>query len=304
MNVLDFLIDIGKHFSVSSMINRHTVAKRLESGEGISYTEFSYQVFQAIDYLQLCRTRKCILQVGGSDQYGNIASGIDLIRRVNRQQVFGLTTPLMLTKNGEKFGKTEGNAVWASNSKESLFACHQYLMSVPDRDVIKLLKSLTFMSLEEIEDIAQKIESEEIRGQEVLSKEVLSMISGSEERAASVLRYTEYFRIDFQELAQVSDPGELVRRFEGILGCVKVSKSILAERSDEKVEVLLREVGIRDSFKKIRRLVKSKGLTINNVKVNTWSQSKISDFEPFGGVLWVVRIGKKEFGTILFTEEP
>jgi len=150
MNVLEFLTKIGKFFNISMLLNRHTIASRLESGDGISYTEFSYQLLQGYDFLKLFKDKNCRLQLGGSDQYGNICSGIDLVRRIEGEQVSGLTTNLLLTADGHKFGKSEGNAIWASTDSESLLNCHQYLMNVSDSEVVQLLKSLTFIDMERI----------------------------------------------------------------------------------------------------------------------------------------------------------
>lgn len=151
MNVLDFLTKVGKNFSVNTMSSRHSVASRLESGDGISFTEFSYQVLQGYDFHKLFKNQNCVLQIGGSDQWGNISSGIDLVRRLNRKQVYGLTTNLLVTKEGKKFGKSEGNAIWVDESTESLLALHNYVMSLADDQIPGLMKSLTFLEIEEIE---------------------------------------------------------------------------------------------------------------------------------------------------------
>lgn len=150
MNVLDFLTQVGKSFSVNTMMSRHSVASRLDSGDGISFTEFSYQVLQGYDFYQLFGQKNCILQIGGSDQWGNISSGIDLVRRLEQEQVFGLTTNLLVTKEGKKFGKSEGNAIWVDDETKSLLALHNYIMSLPDDQIPLLLQSLTFISNEEI----------------------------------------------------------------------------------------------------------------------------------------------------------
>lgn len=150
MGFISFLRDVGKLFNMSTLLGRHSMSSRLQSEEGISYTEFSYQLLQGYDFYKLNKEQDCVLQIGGSDQYGNICSGIDLVKKMGKGKVFGLTTPLLVNADGQKFGKSEGNAVWVSDSNDHLLDCHQYLMNVTDSQVPGLLKALTFLDLEEI----------------------------------------------------------------------------------------------------------------------------------------------------------
>src|SRR5437660_779994 len=156
VSFLDFLRDIGKHFSVNQMIGKESVRARMEDREvGISYTEFSYMLLQAFDFLVLCRDYNCELQIGGSDQWGNITAGIDLCRKKLGKQVFGLTLPLITNADGTKFGKTEAGAVWLDPKKTSVYKFYQFWIRTDDRDVIRYLKYFTFLSREEIEALEQ-----------------------------------------------------------------------------------------------------------------------------------------------------
>lgn len=151
MNVLTFLRDIGKHFSVNAMINKESVKQRIDRDEaGISFTEFSYSLLQGYDFAELNRRYQCQLEIGGSDQWGNIASGLDLTRRLNRQQVFGLTQPLVTKADGTKFGKTEGGAIWLDGKKTSPYKFYQFWLGTSDADVYRFMRYFTFMSEAEI----------------------------------------------------------------------------------------------------------------------------------------------------------
>ena len=154
MNALDFLRDIGKHFSVNSMIAKESVKQRIDrDGSGISFTEFAYSLLQGLDFAELNKRYDCTLQVGGSDQWGNIVSGIDLARRQNQAQCFALTVPLVTKADGTKFGKTEAGAVWLDAHKTSPYSFYQFWLNVADADVYKFLRYFTFLSIKEIEDI-------------------------------------------------------------------------------------------------------------------------------------------------------
>ena len=150
MSALDFLRDVGRHFRVNQMIRKEAVARRLESDQGISYTEFSYQMLQALDYLELYRSRGCTLQIGGSDQWGNITAGVDLVHRVEGASVHALATPLLVDSTGRKFGKSEGNAVWLSADMTSPYVFYQYFLNVEDASVVSMLKALSDRTREEI----------------------------------------------------------------------------------------------------------------------------------------------------------
>ena len=181
LSTLDFLRDIGKHFPVNQMLARESVKARLEAG-GISYTEFSYQILQAMDFLELYRRQDCTLQIGGSDQWGNLVAGVDLIRRVEGGSVHALATPLITKPDGTKYGKTEGGAIWISPDLMSPYAFYQFWLNVGDAEVPGLLRVFTFRSREEIEDLtAQTAERPPARvGQRALAEEVTTLVHGAE----------------------------------------------------------------------------------------------------------------------------
>ena len=154
INFIDYLRDYGKYFNLNYMLNKETVKSRLDTG--ITYTEFSYMIMQALDFLYLYENKNCLLQIGGSDQWGNITTGIELARKKNDVELFGMTMPLVLDSNGVKFGKTEGNALWLDKNKTSSYELYQYLINVDDEMVVHYLKIFTFLSREEIEELEKK----------------------------------------------------------------------------------------------------------------------------------------------------
>ncbi|MFK3894758.1 tyrosine--tRNA ligase [Bacillus subtilis] len=182
MNVIDFLRDVGKNFGINYMLAKDTVSSRIESG--ISYTEFSYMILQSYDFLNLYRDKNCKLQIGGSDQWGNITAGLELIRKSEEEgaKAFGLTIPLVTKADGTKFGKTEGGAIWLDKEKTSPYEFYQFWINTDDRDVVKYLKYFTFLSKEEIEAYAEKTETapEKREAQKRLAEEVTSLVHGRE----------------------------------------------------------------------------------------------------------------------------
>ncbi len=181
LSTLDFLRDIGKHFPVNQMLARESVKGRLEAG-GISYTEFSYQILQALDYLELYRRQDCTLQLGGSDQWGNLVAGVDLIRRAEGGSVHALATPLITKPDGTKYGKTEGGAIWISPDLMSPYAFYQFWLNVGDAEVPGLLKVFTFRSREEIEELErQTAERPAARvGQRTLAEDITTLVHGAD----------------------------------------------------------------------------------------------------------------------------
>ncbi|OCQ52923.1 Tyrosine--tRNA ligase [Photorhabdus australis subsp. thailandensis] len=217
MDVLTFLRDIGKHFSVNQMINKEAVKQRLNRDDvGISFTEFSYNLLQSYDFVRLNEEHDVELQIGGSDQWGNITSGIDLTRRINQKQVFGMTVPLITKSDGTKFGKTEGGAVWLDPKKTSPYKFYQFWINTADADVYRFLKFFTFMSLEDINALEEedKNSGKAPRAQYVLAEQVTGMVHG-EEGLAAAKRITESLfsgavadltEADFAQLAQDGMP--------------------------------------------------------------------------------------------------
>ena len=188
MNCLDFLRDIGKNFSVNAMLNKESVKQRLARDDvGISFTEFAYSLLQSYDFSQLNQRYGCILQIGGSDQWGNITAGIDLTRRLNQNAVFGLTLPLVTKSDGTKFGKTESGAVWLSADKTSPYQFYQFWLKVADDDVYKFLKYFTFLSVEEIDQIEEtdKNSGQKPEAQRILAEEMTKLIHGEDALTAA-----------------------------------------------------------------------------------------------------------------------
>ncbi|MDU4845859.1 MAG: tyrosine--tRNA ligase, partial [Streptococcus mitis] len=188
MNVLTFLRDIGKHFSVNAMLNKESVKQRIERDDvGISFTEFAYSLLQGYDFAELNKRHGAVLEIGGSDQWGNITAGIDLTRRLHQKQVFGLTLPLVTKSDGTKFGKTEGGAVWLNAKKTSPYQFYQFWLKVADADVYKFLKYFTFLSIEEIDAIEAKDKASGTKpeAQRILAEEMTRLIHGEEALAAA-----------------------------------------------------------------------------------------------------------------------
>jgi tyrosyl-tRNA synthetase len=215
LNVLDFLRDVGKHFSVNSMINKESVQQRLHrEGAGISFTEFSYALLQGMDFAELNRLYSCTLQIGGSDQWGNIVGGIDLSRRQNQAQTFGLTVPLVTKADGTKFGKTESGAVWLDPTKTSPYAFYQFWLNTADADVYKFLKYFTFLDIAEIDAIEEADQSSSGRpqAQSILAEEVTRLVHG-QEALDSAKRITEALfsgtlnELNAQDLEQLQQDG-------------------------------------------------------------------------------------------------
>src|SRR3954447_24334242 len=183
IDLLSFLRDAGKHFTVNYMLQKESVSRRLETEEGISYTEFSYLVLQAYDFLQLFDRHGCTLQLGGSDQWGNITAGIDLIRRVRAAKAHGLVWPLMQTSSGVKFGKTEAGTVWLDPERTSPFQFYQFWLNTDDKDVVRYLKCFTFMGPEEVDALAAAAAAhpERREAQRALARAVTSLVHGDEQ---------------------------------------------------------------------------------------------------------------------------
>lgn len=205
MSVLDFLRDVGKHFSVNAMINKESVQQRINrDGAGISFTEFSYALLQGMDFAELNKRYDCTMQIGGSDQWGNIVGGIDLTRRQNQARGFGLTVPLITKADGTKFGKTEGGAVWLDPKKTSQYAFYQFWMNTADADVYRFLQFFTFLPMEEIEAIRKADEAREGRpeAQKILAREATLLVHG-EEGLKAAERITEaLFSGDLSDLSE------------------------------------------------------------------------------------------------------
>jgi tyrosyl-tRNA synthetase len=287
IDVLSFLRDVGKHFTVNYMLQKESVARRLESEEGISYTEFSYLVLQAFDYLQLFDRYQCTLQLGGSDQWGNITAGIELIRKLRAQKAHGLVWPLMTTASGVKFGKTEAGAVWLDPVRTTPFHFYQFWLNTDDRDVVRYLKCFTFLERDSIEALARATQEkpEAREAQRALAREVTALVHGPDhvakaERAASVL-----FAKPGNESLSVADV---------LMAYADAPSTEVALPSQGMPLVqLLATIKLAASRSEATRLIKSGGIYVNDVRA-TDEKAVVSAADAFGGQVIVLRKGKRE----------
>jgi tyrosyl-tRNA synthetase len=268
------------------MLQKESVARRLESEEGISYTEFSYLVLQAYDYLQLFDRHGCTLQLGGSDQWGNITAGIELIRKLRGQKVHGLVWPLMTTASGVKFGKTEAGAVWLDPSRTSPFHFYQFWLNTDDRDVVRYLKFFTFLDRATIDELARAAaEQPEAReAQRALSREVTTIVHGADqvaraERAAAVLFNDNLTSAAVDDVLMV-------------LADAPSSELALPDGGLSLVE-LLATVKLASSRSEATRLVKSGGIYVNNVRAHD-EKARLTMADAIGGEVIVLRKGRKD----------
>ncbi len=259
MNCLDFLRDIGKHFSVNAMLAKESVKQRIDRDDvGISFTEFAYTLLQSYDFAELNQRHGALLQIGGSDQWGNITNGIDLTRRLHQKQVFGLTLPLVTKSDGTKFGKTEGGAVWLNAKKTSPYQFYQFWLKVADADVYKFLKFFTFLSVEEIDAIEAKDQASGTKpeAQRILAEEMTRLIHGEAALEAAQRISASLFAEDQSNLTE-ADFEQLA--LDG-LPAFEVSGSVNV------VEALVTS-GLAQSNKEARGFVNSKAVVINGAAV-------------------------------------
>ncbi|MGP8306140.1 tyrosine--tRNA ligase [Vibrio sp. YIC-376] len=283
INVIDFFRDVGKHFSINTMINRESVKQRLQRpDQGISFTEFSYALLQSYDFAELNRQHGCRLQIGGNDQWGNIVSGIDLTRRQNSEQVFGLTLPLITKSDGTKFGKTEGGAIWLDPSKTSPYAFYQFWLAAEDADVYNFLRYYTFLSCDEITDIetADKTSKGKPQAQRILAEEMTRFVHG-EEGLASAQRITQaLFSGDVQQLS-LCELKQL--ELDGLPGIKSTQQDLVA---------LLIESGLASSKRIARELIENNAISVNGEKVSGDTPSlSFALFDQY----WLLQRGKKHF---------
>jgi tyrosyl-tRNA synthetase len=281
MSAIDFLRDIGKHFRVGKMLSKDAVSARLNSDAGISFTEFSYQILQGLDYLELFRRYDCVLQTGGSDQWGNLTSGTDLIHRVEGKSAHILATPLITNSDGKKFGKSEGNAVWLDAEFTTPYAFYQFWLNVEDADVVDRLKVFTFLSRAEIEELAQQsADAPYLRAaQKRLALEVTSLVHGSVAAEAAIAASAALFgNGDLESL-----DGETLKAALSELPNVTVG-------DDHSLAQALVDTGLVDSLSAGRRAIKEGGVYLNNAKVEDESAT-VGSWIPGGFA--VLRRGKK-----------
>jgi len=295
LSALDFLRDVGKHFSINSMIAKESVKQRIDrEGSGISFTEFSYSLLQGLDFAELNTRHDCTLQVGGSDQWGNIVSGIDLARRRNQAQCFGLTVPLITKSDGTKFGKTEAGAVWLDPQKTSPYSFYQFWLNVADADVYKFLKYFTFLSIEEINAIEAQDASAQGRpqAQSILAREVTSLVHGQQGLDAALRITDALFSGDSGDLSE-NDLQQL--RQDGL------SSSALntEELAQKPLTQLFADAGVVKAGREVKDALGRKSVFINgNAKGsedNMNAQQLFSVDNALYGRFFLVRIGKKKY---------
>ncbi len=286
--LIDFLRDIGKHFRISNMLAKESVRLRLDSEEGMSFTEFSYQTLQGFDFYHLFTKHGVELQAGGSDQWGNIVAGIDLTRRLIGKQLFGITFPLLMRSDGKKFGKSEEGAIWLSAEKLSPYAFYQYFMRVPDADVIKLLRILTFIEGEEIASLEKEMESSNYvpnTMQRRLAEELTRFVHG-EEGLARARRVTESAAPGKET---VLDPSALREIAKEIPGMALLEKEVQGYKF---VEIAVK-IGLVPSKSEAVRLIENGGAYLNNQRVND-SNLTLSSEMYIGGAFLLFGVGRKK----------
>ncbi|HRF89038.1 MAG TPA: tyrosine--tRNA ligase, partial [Pseudomonadales bacterium] len=298
LSVLDFLRDTGKHFSVNAMINKESVRQRIErEGEGISFTEFSYMLLQSMDFAELYKRMECTVQIGGSDQWGNITGGIDLTRRLHRQQVYGLTLPLVTKADGTKFGKTESGTVWLDANRTSPYAFYQFWMNTADADVYQFLRYFTFLEVAAIEEIERTDAQAQGRrsAQGILAREVTTLVHGDEgmaaaERISHALFSGDVSQLsgdDFAQLAQDGLPTLVVSGGERALADVLVESGLAVT---PRGEVTLGQA---------RKFVQEGAVQVNGIKQNDLS-ALLSMETAIHGKYHLLRRGKKQFHLLVW----
>jgi tyrosyl-tRNA synthetase len=291
IDVLSFLRDTGKHFTVSYMLQKESVSRRLESEEGISFTEFSYVILQAYDFLQLFDRHKCTLQMGGSDQWGNITAGIDLIRKLRSQKAHGLVWPLMKTSAGTKFGKTEAGTVWLDAGRTSPFKFYQFWLNTDDSDVVTYLKSFTFLDRAAIEGLeaATKSAPERREAQRVLAREVTTLVHGAEHVARAEHASNVLFGEDIATLS-----ADQVLAVFGDVPSSSIPAAAFEGTGMPLVDLLADPVvKLAPSKSEARRLVQSGGVYVNNKRAADL-QMRLRRDQAIDGQLFVLRKGSKQ----------
>ena len=294
LSALEFLRDVGKHFSVNRMLDREAVSARLAK-DGISYTEFSYQLLQSYDYLQLHRQYGCILQTGGSDQWGNITAGVDLVRRIDGAHVHALTTPLITKADGTKFGKTESGTVWLDPELTSPYAFFQFWLNADDRDIPVLLRTFSFKDKTEIDELitATNERPHERAAQRALAEELTELVHGSGEmRGAQAAGRVLFGQGEFSEVPEATLTAALLETPHGEVASEEIEDGQLPA-----IDELLVRAGLVDSKGAARRAVKEGGAYLNNERVSDAGYRPTPD-DLVHGTWLVLRRGKRNVGGV------
>ena len=295
LSFLDVLRDIGKHFKVNAMVSKESVRARMEDRDvGISYTEFSYMILQALDFHHLCETQDCELQIGGSDQWGNITAGIDLIHRKQNRQAYGLTLPLITNADGTKFGKTESGAVWLDVNRTSIYQFYQFWVRVDDRDVVRYLKYFTFLSRDEVEELASQHEAEPHAriAHKALAREVTALVHG-EEAVTEAIRASEIlFGGELEGITEAT--------FREVAGEVPTCELSTDRFGGEGLWLpeLLHEAGLAQSRGQARKDVKGGGLYVNGKRIDD-EQHKLTASDLMFGKYVLLRRGKRNYAVVI-----
>jgi tyrosyl-tRNA synthetase len=296
ISMMEFLRDVGKYFTVNNLIGKEAIKRRLETEDGISFTEFSYPLLQAYDYLVLHDRHGCTLQMGGSDQWGNIVAGIDLIRRLRSAKAHGLVFPLVTTSSGVKFGKTEAGAVWLDPKLTSPFRFYQFWLNTDDRDAITYLKFFTWLSKDEIDALEQSVrtEPEQRKAQRELARHVTALVHGETElekalRASEVLFGKEISGLSVQEILDI---------FADVPS-TELERSKLDGEGFTLGDALV-VAGLAPSKGEAKRLVQGGGVAVNNVRADD-ARKSISAAEFIDGQVLVLRKGARHYHLIRIT---
>lgn len=296
LSLVDFLRDIGKHFSVNVMLNKESVRQRLQDREhGISYTEFTYSLLQAYDFLYLCEHHNCRLQVGGSDQWGNIVAGMDLSRRLLGKATFGLTFPLVTKTDGTKFGKTESGNVWLDPNRTSPYKFYQFWINQADADTPKYLRYFTFMTPDEIADLERQLQEEPHKraAQRALAEHITQLVHGRDALENAIKASQAMFGGDLKGL----DESTLLDVFSEVPSTALSRSTLSAGRTWLDV---LAESGIFTSKGEGRRMIKNGGLYVNNERIDA-EDAKLTEQCLLTGAMTVVRVGKKNYHLLRFS---
>lgn len=294
LDVLTFLRDIGKHFSINSMVQKESVKQRIErEGSGISFTEFTYMILQSYDFSELYKRFGCGLQLGGSDQWGNITAGIDLTRRLHGGQAFGLTMPLVTKSDGTKFGKTESGTIWLDPSRTSPYSFYQFWLSVADDDVYRFLRYFTFLSVDAIAEIERADAERNGRpeGQQILAREVTQLVHGPEGLQAAQRITQSLFSGDSAALSE-ADLEQL--KLDGLS-----SSTVSLEQLPETLTQLLTESGVAASGKQVKDALQREAVLVNGQSVSMQENGRPA--EVFARVralherFYLLRLGKKKY---------
>jgi len=287
LSAIDFLRDIGKHFRVGTMLKKDAVSARLNSDAGISYAEFSYQVLQGMDFLELYRSQGCVLQTGGSDQWGNLTSGTDLIRKAEGVSAHAIGTPLITNSDGTKFGKSEGNAVWLDPALTSPYAFYQFWLNTDDADVIERVKIFTFLTRVEIDRLVELVATAPFRreAQRALALEVTTLVHGADATLAAIAASAALF-----------GQGELDRLDAPTLEAALRELPNTTTIASTPIVQLLVDTGLASSLSESRRAVEQGGIYLNNVKVEDADLTLEQNALPGG--MAVLRRGKKTLAGI------